>query len=98
MLLLDRHLFPASLDEASDILRNSPGSVILGGCGYLRLGDRKIGTGIDLAFRHDIDRTILSVPIKFWRVRCSALLPGDAFVEGSDDTIYRAVFELVGSF
>ncbi len=48
MLNIDKHIFPASLDEAYEILQATPDSVILGGCGYLRLADRKIGKAIDL--------------------------------------------------
>jgi len=48
MLLIENHIFPASLAEAYEILQTTPNSVILGGCGYLRLGERKISTAIDL--------------------------------------------------
>lgn len=49
MLSIDKHLFVRSLDEAYDVLQSTPGSIILGGCGYLRLADRRIGTAIDLS-------------------------------------------------
>jgi CO/xanthine dehydrogenase FAD-binding subunit len=38
-----------SLAEAYETLVSVPGSVVLGGCGYLRLGARKIDTAIDLS-------------------------------------------------
>jgi hypothetical protein len=38
-----------SLAEAYETLVSVPGSVVLGGCGFLRLGARKIDTAIDLS-------------------------------------------------
>lgn len=49
MLEIENIIFPESLDEALARVRDVPGSVVLGGCGYLRLGSRKIGTAIDLS-------------------------------------------------
>ncbi len=49
MLEIDNYITPATLAEAYDTLQNTKGAVILGGCGYLRLGARKIGTAIDLS-------------------------------------------------
>lgn len=49
MLEIENIVFPESLDEALTTLREIPGSVVLGGCGYLRLGSRNIGTAIDLS-------------------------------------------------
>ncbi|BHH84699.1 FAD binding domain-containing protein [Desulforhopalus sp. 52FAK] len=49
MLEIENIIFPSSLDEALATLREVSGSVVLGGCGYLRLGSRKIGTAIDLS-------------------------------------------------
>lgn len=57
-----------------------------------------VGSGIDLSFRHDINTSVLRIPLKYWRVRSSAFLPGDAFNDDSDDTVYRVVLELVGVF
>ncbi len=54
-----------------------------------------LGYGIDLSLRYNFDRSILSVPISFLRVRSSVFLPGDAF-DDEDDTAYRVVLELVG--
>ena len=54
MLHIDRHLFVASLDEAAALLAADPHSAVLGGCGFLRLGARRIGTAIDLS-RLDLD-------------------------------------------
>jgi CO/xanthine dehydrogenase FAD-binding subunit len=54
MLQIENFLYASDLAEAYDTLQNVPGSVVLGGCGYLRLGARKIGTAIDLS-RLDLD-------------------------------------------
>ena len=48
MLEIENYIRPLHLDEALTVLRDTPGSVVLGGCGYLRLGSRKIATAIDL--------------------------------------------------
>lgn len=40
---------PATLDEAYEILIKSRNNTILGGCGYLRMGSKKIATGIELS-------------------------------------------------
>jgi len=49
MLEIENIIFPETLDTALTTLREVAGSVVLGGCGYLRLGSRKIGTAIDLS-------------------------------------------------
>ena len=49
MLRITNFRSVASLAEAYEILVTEPGSVVLGGCGYLRLGARKIETAIDLS-------------------------------------------------
>lgn len=49
MLEIENYISPPNLDEALATLQESPGSVVLGGCGYLRLGSRKIATAIDLS-------------------------------------------------
>ncbi len=49
MLNMRDYVAPESLQEAWDIYSNSPSNTILGGCAYLRLGKKRIGTGIDLA-------------------------------------------------
>lgn len=49
MLEIENILFPSSLDEALQTVQNVPGAVVLGGCGYLRLGSRKIGTAVDIS-------------------------------------------------
>lgn len=54
MLQIDNYVYAQSLEEAYDIFQNQPGATILGGCGYLRLGGRKIATAIDLS-RLDLD-------------------------------------------
>ena len=60
MLEIENIVFPESLDEALTIVRDVAGSVVLGGCGYLRLGSRKIGTAVDLS-RLELD-TITESP------------------------------------
>ncbi len=49
MLQIDNYLYASSLTEAYNTLRSVPGSVVLGGCGYIRLGARSISTAIDLS-------------------------------------------------
>jgi CO/xanthine dehydrogenase FAD-binding subunit len=49
MLQIDNYLYASGLAEAYKTLQTVPGSVVLGGCGYLRLGARSIGTAIDLS-------------------------------------------------
>ena len=65
MLEIENIIFPASLDEALNTVREVSGSVVLGGCGYLRLGSRKIGTAIDLSKLglHEITETESCVEI-----------------------------------
>lgn len=54
MLQIDNYLYASDLAEAYGTLHSVPGSAVLGGCGYLRLGTRKISTAIDLS-RLDLD-------------------------------------------
>ncbi len=49
MLHLENFLYASDLAEAYETLLTKPGSAILGGCGYLRLGDRSIFTAIDIS-------------------------------------------------
>ena len=49
MLQIDNYLYASDLAEAYTTLQTVQGSVVLGGCGYLRLGARKIATAIDLS-------------------------------------------------
>jgi len=39
---------PSTLDEAYAVLMKSKNNTILGGCGYLRMGSKRISTGIEL--------------------------------------------------
>lgn len=48
MLSMQVYTSPKSIDEAYDLLNSSRNNVILAGCGFLRLGKKKIGTGVDL--------------------------------------------------
>ncbi len=49
MLQIENYLHATDLAEAYDSLQSIPGSVVLGGCGYIRLGSRNISTAIDLS-------------------------------------------------
>lgn len=49
MIHIENHLFPSTLEEAAGILSEVPSSQVLGGCGYIRLGNRTISTAIDLS-------------------------------------------------
>lgn len=49
MLHIDNYFSVSNLNEAYETLVSVPDSVVLGGCGYLRLGRRRIGTAIDLS-------------------------------------------------
>jgi CO/xanthine dehydrogenase FAD-binding subunit len=49
MLEIENIVFPSTTAEALTLLQDNPGSVVFGGCGYLRLGSRKITTAIDLS-------------------------------------------------
>jgi len=40
---------PSTLDEAYEILVKSKNNTILGGCGFLRMGSKRIATGIELS-------------------------------------------------
>jgi CO/xanthine dehydrogenase FAD-binding subunit len=49
MFTIDKLLQPATLTEAAEILTDSPDVVVLGGCGFLKMGSRRIGTAMDLS-------------------------------------------------
>ncbi|WP_028585827.1 FAD binding domain-containing protein [Desulfogranum mediterraneum] len=49
MLQIERYVLASDLKEAYELLTTVPGSAVLGGCGYLRLGARAITTAIDLS-------------------------------------------------
>ncbi len=49
MLDIENYILATSLKEAHAALQNAPGATILGGCGYIRLGTRKIPTAIDIS-------------------------------------------------
>lgn len=48
MLSMQVYSTPTTVDEAYDLLHSSRNNVILGGCAFLRLGKKRIGTGVDL--------------------------------------------------
>jgi len=45
---MKNYIAPTTLREAWSIYNTSPSNIILGGCAFLRLGKKNIGTGIDL--------------------------------------------------
>lgn len=48
MLDMKKYVAPETLEEAWNTYSMSPSNTILGGCAFLRLGKKRIGTGIDL--------------------------------------------------
>jgi CO/xanthine dehydrogenase FAD-binding subunit len=54
MIQIDHYYHAANLDDAYQLLTSVPGSVVLGGGGYIRLGSRTIAAAIDLS-RLDLD-------------------------------------------
>ena len=49
MFTIDELVQPETLGEASAILTDSPDVVVLGGCGFLKLGSRRIRKAMDLS-------------------------------------------------
>lgn len=49
MFEIEEYIVPTTLEDAYQILENDSSAVVLGGCGYLKLANRKIGTAIDLS-------------------------------------------------
>lgn len=49
MFTIDELLQPSSLEEASAMLTANPEAVVLGGCGFLKMGSRKIAKAMDLS-------------------------------------------------
>ncbi|AQS59176.1 FAD binding domain-containing protein [Desulforamulus ferrireducens] len=49
MFTIERVLQPATLEEAYQVLNAHVSNTVLGGCAFLRLGSKKIGTAIDLS-------------------------------------------------
>lgn len=49
MMNIEKYALVSSMEEALSILKNENGSCVLGGCGYLRMGKKKITTAIDLS-------------------------------------------------
>ncbi len=86
MLNIDNFIFASSITEAYNTLLSVPDSVVLGGCCYLRLGKRKIGTAIDLSklgldFIREADSTLeigamTSLRILETDIRCNTLWNG----------------------
>jgi len=48
MLNMKKYVAPETLQDAWSLYSTNPNNVILGGCAFLRLGKKKIATGIDL--------------------------------------------------
>lgn len=49
MFTIDELLQPSSLEEASALLTANPEAVVLGGCGFLKMGSRRIAKAMDLS-------------------------------------------------
>lgn len=49
MISIKNYALPETLDEAYKILNEKRNNTILGGCAFLRMGSKKIGTAIDLS-------------------------------------------------
>ena len=49
MFTIDELLQPSSLEEASALLTANPEAVVLGGCGFLKMGSRRITKAMDLS-------------------------------------------------
>lgn len=48
MITIKEYFVPNSLDEAYEALMRRKNNIVLGGCGFLKLGSKNIGTAIDL--------------------------------------------------
>ncbi len=48
MITIKEYIAPKSLDEAYEILMARKNNLVLGGCGFIKLGSKSIGTAIDL--------------------------------------------------
>ena len=59
MFTIDKLYQPRSLAEASELLTKFPDITVLGGCGFLKMGNRKIATALDLSLcnLHEISET-----------------------------------------
>ena len=49
MFTIEQLLQPSSLDEAAVMLSENPDLVVLGGCGFLKMGSRRIAKAMDLS-------------------------------------------------
>ncbi len=49
MISIQNYVFPETLEEAYGILKSKKNNTVLGGCAFLRMGSKKIGTAIDLS-------------------------------------------------
>lgn len=65
---------------------------------HMNKDSNAVGTGINLTFRHELDSSIFSAPLKYLRLRSSVFFPGQAFKNDSNDTVYRVSLELYGVF
>lgn len=52
MLTIQDYVLPETLEEAYGILKAKRNNTILGGCAFLRMGSKKIGTAVDLSNLH----------------------------------------------
>lgn len=49
MITIQNYVLPETLEEAYNILNEKRNNTILGGCAFLRMGSKRIGTAIDLS-------------------------------------------------
>ncbi|CAH2212510.1 FAD binding domain-containing protein [Tepidibacter aestuarii] len=49
MISIQNYVFPETLEEAYNILKSKRNNTVLGGCSFLRMGSKNIGTAIDLS-------------------------------------------------
>ena len=88
---------PQSVDEAYEILAAARSNAVLGGCGFLRLGARRIGTAIDLSrcgldvIEETADEIIIGAMTTYRTVETSQLLASHF-----NGVIPRAVSHILG--
>ena len=52
MFTIDKLYQPRNIAEVAELLTQNPDITVLGGCGFLKLGNRKINTALDLSLIH----------------------------------------------
>ncbi len=88
---------PRSVDEASALLGDHPGAVIIGGGAYVRLGSRKITTAVDL-FDAGLDYVRAGADgLELGAMATFRMLETDSLVNGyADGVVSRSVERIVG--